>query len=379
MRIVYIMKYIAQLGGLDRVMSLKMNNLAKLGYEVYLITYEQGQHPISFPLDERIRHTDIDVRFFTRHSKNLFKRVLQYFNMRKTFKKRLYNRIKEINPDIIVTLTDSYTLLDILQGIPGNAYRVIESHVERGSFKKANDFKGKPVLYQLGKLFDHYITRQIKKADCLVTLTQHDANAWSEIKNVKVIPNPLSFDVNQKSDLSRKVVISVGRLEWQKGYDMLIDAWQIVNKKHPDWELHVFGDGNDRAALEKKTKECKLGDYIYWEHSTPDIINKYLDSSIYVMSSRYEGFGLVLTEAMSCGLPCISFNCPFGPSDIINDGEDGILVEPNNIVDLANSICKLIEDDSLRKDLSNTALKNVQRYNSKNIMKDWTRLFDEHN
>ncbi len=378
MRIVYIIKYIAQLGGLDRVMSYKMNYLAQHGHEVYLITYEQGSHPISFPLDDRIEHTDVDVRFFTRHGGGLIKRVRQYFEMRKTFKKRICAKVKEIDPDVIVTLTDSYTLLDILMKIPGRAYRVIESHVERNSFQKRFDFKGKPVLYQAASLFDRYITRQIKRANCLVTLTQHDADAWPELKFVKVIANPLSYVPETCSTLGNKQIISVGRLEWQKGYDLLLEVWKKVHTVHPDWTLSVFGDGFHRESLEKKTREYGLEGSLKWEHATPHIFDRYLESSLYVMSSRYEGFGLVLTEAMSCGVPCISFNCPFGPSDIIKDGEDGLLVPANDVQRMADSICRLIEDEPLRKSMGEKALHNVQRYAPQNIMQHWEVLFTDH-
>lgn len=378
MRIVYIVKYIAQLGGLDRILSFKMNYLAQHGYEVHLITYEQGKHPISFPLDERIEHTDVDVRFFTRHGNGLVKRVKQYFDMRRTFKQRVYDKVKEIDPDVIVTLTDSYTLLDILMKIPGRAYRVIESHVERNSFQKRFDFKGKPGLYQLASLFDRYITRKIKKADCFVTLTQHDAEAWPELKFVKFIPNPLSYMPESRSTLENKQVLSVGRLDWQKGYDMLVDVWKIVNQKHPDWNLKVFGDGSFREELEKKTHDCGLDASMKWEHATPRIFDLYLESSIYVMSSRYEGFGLVLTEAMSCGVPCVSFNCPFGPSEIIKDGEDGLLVPIDDVQKLADSICRLIEDEQLRKSMGEKAVENVQRYEPHSVMKQWEVLFTEH-
>lgn len=375
MRIVYIIKYIAQLGGLDRVMSYKMNWLAQHGHEVHLITYEQGNHPISFPLDERIEHVDVNVRFFTRHGGGLVKRVRQFFQMRKTFRNRVYNKVAEIDPDVIVTLTDSYTLLDILQKIPGRALRVIESHVERNGFQKRNDFEGRFGLYQMASLYDRYITRQIKRADCLVALTQHDADAWPEMKSVRVIPNPLSFMPDRRASLTNKRIISVGRLEPQKGYDILIDVWKEVSMKHPDWSLYIYGDGTWRNSLEQKSEGCGVSDSMHWEHATPEIFDRYLESSIYVMSSRYEGFGLVLTEAMSCGVPCVSFDCPYGPSDIIKDGVDGLLVPLEDIDAMADAICRLIEDESLRKKMGENALSNVRRYAPESIMQEWVKLF----
>lgn len=376
MRIVYIQKHIAQFGGMDRVVSFKMNWLAQHGHDVHLITYEQGNHPISFPLDKRIEHTDVNVRFFTRHGGGLLKRMRQFLQMRRMFRKRVYSKVKAIDPDVIVTLTDSYTLLDILQRIPGRAYRVIESHVEHDSIQKRLDFKGRFGLYQFASFFDWYITRQIKRADCLVVLTQHDAIAWSEVKNVKVIPNPLCLDSQGRSQLSEKRVISVGRLEPQKGYDILIDVWAKVVRKHPGWILSVYGDGALRSALEEKTRACGLEGSIRWEHATSDIAGRYIESSLYVMSSRYEGFGLVLTEAMSCGVPCISFDCPYGPSDIIHDGEDGVLVPLGDKDAMADAICHLMEDETLRKSMGDSAFVNARRYAPNRIMKEWDALFE---
>lgn len=377
MRIVYIIKYIAQLGGLDRVMSYKINYMAEQGHDVHVITYEQGQHPLSFPLLPQVHHHDINVRFFTRHGGGLLKRVVQYVQMRRTFKQRLYAQVEQIAPDVIVTLTDSYTLLDILQGIPGKAFRVIESHVERGSFQKRNDFKGRPVFYQLASLFDAYITRQIKRADCFVALTEHDARSWSELKRVEVIPNPLSYIPTETAALTNKVVISAGRLEDQKGYDLLIDTWAKVAPQYPDWQLHVYGDGGNRATLERQTRARGLAHCIQWYHSTPHIFEAYLNSSLYVMSSRYEGFGLVLTEAMSCGLPCVSFDCPYGPSDIIRQGEDGLLVPLGDTQALADALCQLMGDEAQRKRMGALARQHVMRYAPEVVMKRWEALFQE--
>lgn len=376
MRIAFIIKYIAQLGGLDRVMSQKMNYLAEHGYDVHLITFEQGNHPVSFPLDSRIEHTDVDVRFFTRKG-NLLSRVWQFFQMRRTFRKRIYAKVASIKPDVIVTDTYSYALQDILQHIPGKAIRIIESHIAHASLQKSNDFKGRPLLAKLASLYDWYNARQARRAHFLVTLTQQDADAWQGFKNIRVIPNSLTFKAPGRSTLCNKQVISVGRLHAQKGYDMLIDVWKLVSQRHPDWQLNVYGDGDDRAFLERKTKDLGLADSLHWEHATTDIVSRYLDSSIYVMTSRYEGFGLVLVEAMSCGLPCVSFDCPHGPSDIIRDGEDGILVAPNNIQAMADAICRLIADEELRERMGCRAVTNVQRYSPDSVMKQWESLYNQ--
>lgn len=375
MKIVYIVKYIAQLGGLDRIISFKMNYLAeKLGYEVYLLTYEQGNHPFSFSLSPKIQHTDINVRFFTRNKYAFIKRAYLYLKMRSTFKSRLNEKLETINPDIIVTLTDSYLLLDILMSLKSKA-KVVESHVERNGTIKQNDFTYNPLLFFMAKIYDNYILHSLKKCDAFVTLTKGDFQQWKGIPRKVIIPNVISINSGQCSTLQNKRVISVGRLEPQKGFDMLIAAWKIVSEKHPDWVLDIYGDGGLYDTLQGEIRRMNLSDSCTINKATSQIAEKYIESSIYAMSSIYEGFGLVLIEAMSFGIPCVSFDCPYGPSDIISNNIDGILVEPNNIDKLADGICSLIEDRERRMEYGKRAKISVERYSAENIMPKWDELF----
>lgn len=154
-----------------------------------------------------------------------------------------------------------------------------------------------------------------------------------------------------------KKVISVGRYDEQKGYDMLIDAWEVVYRTYPDWNLFIYGDGVLKKDFEQSIKQKHLEQNIFLCAPVKDIEQKYLESSMYVMSSRFEGFGMVLIEAMACGLPCISFDCPHGPSDIIKDEIDGLLVENGNVQLLSQKICRLIQDDTLRQQMGTHARK----------------------
>ena len=167
----------------------------------------------------------------------------------------------------------------------------------------------------------------------------------------------------------------VGRYNNAKGYDYLIPAWSIVYKRHSDWKLHVYGSGELKDQVIKLIKECHLETGIILHDPTDNIVERYLESSICVLSSRYEGFSMVLLEGMSCGVPFVSFDCPHGPHNIISNCEDGLLVEYLNSQALADGICKLIEDENLRKRLGNNARKNIQRYSQIEVMKLWENLF----
>ena len=209
----------------------------------------------------------------------------------------------------------------------------------------------------------------------MVLLTQHDANSWDGLAKTVVIPNSLPFYPPHGSSCENKQVIFVGRLNEQKGLEYLVDTWMKVNQKHPDWVLHVFGDGEQKQLLLQMIKEAGLECAIIVNQPTPMIMEMYLESSIFLLTSRFEGFGMVIIEAMICGLPVVSFDCPWGPADIIRDGEDGFLVEYLNTDEAAQRVCQLIESAMLRKNMGVKARLNVQRYNRDVVMKQWIDLF----
>lgn len=161
----------------------------------------------------------------------------------------------------------------------------------------------------------------------------------------------------------------------QKGFDRLIDAWSIVNMQHPDWVLRIYGDGM-RQQLQQQIDRLGIASSCILEHSTPDIDEKYCESSIFALSSRYEGFGMVIIEAMACGIPPVSFACPCGPRDIIDDGKNGLLVENGNIEMLAGKICYLIENDEIRRKMGQQARIDVERFKIEQIAGQWKELFE---
>ena len=210
-----------------------------------------------------------------------------------------------------------------------------------------------------------------------MVLTQQDANDWKEAKRVAVIPNAVPFETQEISTLENKQVIMVGRYNDAKGYDYLIPAWDIVHHRHPDWTLHVYGSGELHDQVVQWIMERHLDNTIILHEPVDNIREKYLESSIAVLSSRYEGFSLVLLEAMSCGVPFVSFDCPHGPRNIIRSGEDGLLVEYLDSQALADGICQLIENESLRKRLGANAKKNICRFSRESVMQQWEDLFYE--
>ena len=154
-------------------------------------------------------------------------------------------------------------------------------------------------------------------------LTEEDAGYWDMLPNKMVIPNPLTKRPMKVADNQSKVAISVGRYDTQKGFDMLIEAWVHVAQKHSDWQLRIFGPG-DNALYQRQADSLGLTNYVHCMGVSDCVYDEMAKASIYVLSSRYEGFGLVLIEAMAVGLPSVAFDCPAGPKDIISDHQDGI-------------------------------------------------------
>jgi glycosyltransferase involved in cell wall biosynthesis len=208
-----------------------------------------------------------------------------------------------------------------------------------------------------------------------VLLTHEEQDLWPELKNTIVIPNPILTRPGEQSDTKAKIVIAAGRYAEQKGFDLLIEAWKVVFRKHPDWQLHIYGDGGLRESLQKQIDDAGMTKVCILKHNTPNIEQKYSASSIYALSSRFEGFGMVLIEAMSCGLPLVSFDCACGPKDIITPGEDGILVKSFDTDSMGEAINSLIEDDEKRRVMGENAYRNSNRYKMEHIATSWNELF----
>ena len=382
MRIMYIIKSFALKAGVERVMSDKMNYLVRHGYEVTMVTYEQGCHPHAFPLDVSIRHHNIDACFYKLSSLPVWKRPLERIRMRRRFRQGLQKIVDEEQPDIIVTTTYSMKLLDIILSIRSKAHRIIESHIACYTVRKAYDYRNSPVMKRVAAIYDKWAFHQIGKFEKLIVLTNGDAQEWSKyIKDVEIIPNPVTVypESIQPHDGSGHRIIAVGRLHEQKGFDMLTDAFAMIAAKCPQWHIDIFGNGVDEQQLRILIHTHGLDGRINIMPPTSKIYEEYQQSEFFVLSSRFEGFGLVLAEAMSCGIPCVSFNCKYGPGEIITDHVDGLLAEADNVNDLANKMLWMMEHEEKRLAMGSAARQATARYQQDVVMQQWIALFSELN
>lgn len=378
MKILFVIDKMTNYAGIERILSCKMNYISEqTTHQVFLTTYEQQSQELPFQLSEKIAYCPINATMPQWGKPTVHGWLKSYLQARRHFKKKFRQLLKDIKPDIVICTVYSFQVLDIIintshkQGIK----TIMESHTKGETITFANKARYNPLLHRLFCLWDRHIMKSLRHCQCAVTLTKQDIPFWQPYApRIEVIPNMLTITPKEVNSYESKRVISAGRYMSEKGFDRLLKAWSFISKQFHDWQLYIFGNG-DRSAYQRIVEHLQLSNTVHLMPATNDIAEEFSKSSIYVMSSRYEGFGLVLAEAMSCSLPCVSFDCPYGPREIIRDGEDGFLAEDGNIDDLTQKLERLMSDKELRKAMGAKAAKNITRYKPETIMAQWMKLF----
>lgn len=380
MIIVYVYPNFTTIAGTERVLIDKMNYFVERdGFDVVLITLEQGVFSMPFMLSRKVKHFDLDVCFYKMYHKNIIIRQFEKQLLMYVFQRRFNNIMNELQPDIVITTTYDSKVLSVIDNCKVKYKRVVESHIGK-AFLHQNDPINKVNIL---RWFNAYMGMKkveyfVKRSDVLVALNQADACDWSRYVDTKVITNVVHLNpLGRYSNQNNNRIIFVGRFTKQKGLNDLFRIWKLVNQIHPDWHLDLFGDGEMRSFVCSEAE--RLGMNIHINESNNNIFERYINSSILVLTSVYEPFGLVIPEAMSCGLPVVSFDCPYGPADIITDGVDGFLVKNRNIEDFAARVCSLIESRNLRIQMGQAAIMSSSRYRPEMIMPQWESLFEKLN
>ncbi|MGL5786852.1 MAG: glycosyltransferase family 4 protein [Bacteroidales bacterium] len=347
MNIAFLLENIASSGGTERVATLIANQLACRGHRITIISLT-GDNPF-FELEKTIRILCIEkkrVRYISF--------IKQLINTRKV--------IAELNPDILVNVGTNLSLFTWMNY--GSRTRIIswEHFIYERNFTAPRLRAG------------FFLAKKISTK--IILLSDKEASKWNDPKAV-VINNPRSFYTHLQPDYSSKKAIAIGHLNYNKGFDQLLKAWQKVTGIHPDASLQIYGQGEEAENLSKLTKELGIESTVSILKPTRDIISAYLNSSVYLMTSRSENQPMVLLEAMSCGLPVVAFDCPTGPGEIIHSGEDGILVEPENTDNYAEAVISLLNDCERRKSYGIKGRQNVEKYNIENIILQWESIFEE--
>lgn len=368
MKIVYSVANIENSGGIERVICTKANFFADvLGYEVHIITLQETKNAF-FPFSDKIELHSLGIDTICHKSW-----MILGSKSKKEYQKKLFQKLEEIKPDVTISVfgLDAEFLYKAKDG----SQKVLEFHFTKNYLKHLGDalvndrwrLLRKGWLIFLSKREEYYVG----KYRHVVLLTEKDKQLWGRGDRFTVIPNPLSFTSSRSAELENKVIVAIGRYMPQKGFDLLIHAFSLLQVHFPDWKLCIYGEGQERILLQDLINKFSLQHNVFLKSPQKDIYSVMLDASLFVFPSRYEGFGLVLIEAMECGLPCVAFDCECGPSEIITEGQDGFLVELCNVEQMVEKMKVLINDEMLRKKMGKSAKENVKRFGVDQIMEQW--------
>lgn len=375
-KIVYCTPALYSAGGTERVVSLKANYFADvLGYDVTIIVTEGKNSNSFFHLSDKVEVINLGLNFEEIWNVSFIEKVFLYLKKQRKYKKLLKRELMRIRPDI--TITTLRREINFINEINDGSRKIGEQHLSRSNYRRTDPRFTNICEKFFYRWWKNRIVYSLTKLDKLVVLTPDAASEWTEVKNIIMIPDPLPIKVESCCTTSSKRVITIGRYSYEKGYDLLLKVWSIVEKKLSDWQLDIFAMGDptpyvkmmDDLSIDKK--RCHLNS------SVVDVEDEYMKSSILVQPSRTEGFGLVIVEAMSCGLPVVSFDCENGPRSVITNGEDGFLIPPFDVEMFANSLMRLMSDDDLRESMGEKGKQNSQRYDIDIVGQQWKQLFDE--
>lgn len=374
MRIVYLIQHTCNAAGMERVLCNKVNWLVEHhGYQIHIVTTDQKGRKPFFDFAPQITHTDLGINYEDNNDKGILRKTISYLCKQRLHRKKLTKLLKTLKADIVISMFGPE--VSFLYKIKDSSAKILEIHFSK-FFRRQRARKG--LIGFSDKIRSLQDEKHVCRYDRFVVLTHEDKTYWGNHPNIEVIHNASTFIPSAQAALDNKRVISVGRLTHQKGFDMLVEAWGLVHARHPDWHLTIVGGGEEQQQRQTQIHALGLSDVIQLIPPTQQIEKEYLDSSIYALSSRYEGFGMVLVEAMACGVPSVAFACKCGPRDIITSEENGILITPGDIPALANGICRLIEDHTLRTEMGIKAAESIRtNFNQEKIMGQWVALFDK--
>lgn len=355
MNIIYVVEDFSENGGVERIVSQKANELAThYGHKVAIISVYDDPRPILYRLRPEVELIRLGVPFAAKGKR----RIATLASRTKTLItaiRRLNKTAKSLNPNIIFFTTTLGALL--LPFCRTKARRVYESHLAR----KFNPFNS---LFWLME----------RKADAVVCLTSGDASCFKHAKDVRIIPNFIDKPQQYVGDYGVKRAITVGRLEEQKGFDILIGCWPDIAKEHPDWHLDIYGEGSCHNSLQEQIERLGMQRYITLCGRSNNIMDIYPQYSLHIMPSRYEGLPMTLIEAQACGVPAVVTDFLYGATDIVTNGSNGIVVEQGNAKAITDAVCQMMASEELRQEYGTAAKAAAQKYFKENILGMWTDI-----
>ncbi len=372
MRLMYVTPLLSTRGGIERTLIDKANYLAEKRHEVLIVTYEH-EGPIAYKLYPSVKHIDLDCHFFNIYRYPLYQRIWMVLKHKRLFRHKMKCVIDEFYPNtIVVTIPNTENYLCDIISVSGNKPVIIESHLAQG-YSVIKRGATERLMYHLFNPL-----KAIKKADLLISLTDGDATNWHRkgVKIIKVIPNPLTLYVEPLSPLKKVEgrIICVGRLTNQKRFDRMIEAFSLIADKYPTWFVDLYGEGEEYNSLMALITHCGLNNRIHIFPTIDSIYLEYQRSQFLVLSSDFEGFGLVIVEAMACGIPVVATDCPYGPSDVIKDGETGLLCKME-VSSLAEKMEWMMSHDDERQFMGEKAHEVAGQYRKEFVIPQWEQTY----
>ena len=380
-------------GGVERVVSFKASYFAEqLGDDVTIIVTEGRGRDCYFPLSAKVKVINFGLSFEELWKASFMKKVFLYLIKQRQYKRMLKAELMRIRPDITISMLRRE--INFLTDIPDGSKKIGELHVNRANYRNFEANDSNIIKRLFAKFWMRSLVGKLRRLDQLVVLTDKSKASWPELSNVTVIPDPITilrekgtvnsekFAAAGKREVGVNRVLTIGRYAYQKGYDLLLQAWAELSRireleNGEEWTLDIYGQG-DQTDYRRLMVELGIdSNRCHLNGPVEDVVKAYQESSIFVLSSRFEGFGMVLIEAMACGLPVVSFDCPAGPDEIITDGVDGLLVPSGDVHTLVEKLMVLMSDENLRRRLGQQARQTAQRYEMTTIANQWTALFEK--
>lgn len=367
-------------GGTVRTVINQANALAAAGHDVEIVSVWRQRTTPAFDIDPRIRlralldttdavpawRRSVELRLRRRPSRLVPQAEVRYDRFNRLTDRRLLRYLRSLDGGVLVTTRPALNLL-AARFAPASVVTVGQEHLHHARHKP-----------ELARELD----RRYRNLDALCVLTAADESDYRRVlagSGVRVarIPNSLAETDPARSPLDRPVVVAAGRLVRSKGFHTMIEAFAHVARAHPDWQLRIFGSGPERDRLRRLIENRRLSGNVRLMGVTDRLEEELAGASVFALSSRHEGFGMVLAEAMSHGVPVVSFDCPVGPREVVTDGHDGLLVPLGDIAGLAAALNRLVEDPALRRDLGGNAAVSARRYSAEVIGPQWEALFTD--
>ena len=372
MRIVYCIAGTYNSGGMERVLANKANFFVNLGNEITIVTSDQKNRVPYFHLSDAIKQIDLGINYCDTVNSNFIKKTSAYKRKQIVHERKLNELLMQLKADIVISMFDHE--VSFLYKIKDGSKKIVEIHFSR--FKRLQ-YGRSGIMGLIDKYRSKHDLFLVQQYDAFVVLTEEDKSYWGNLPNITVIPNANSFESAEIAALQNKQAIAVGRYDYQKGFEDLINIWELVHQQEPAWKLNIYGKGELQSKFEQMINERNLEASIQLCSPIKDIQNAYLSSSMCLLTSRYEGLPMTLLEAQACGLPLVAYACKCGPKDIIQDDVNGYLIEEGDQKSMAEKIVFLIQEEDKRKTMGGEAKRLSSNFGEEKVMQQWISLFNK--